>query len=224
MRKGKPAKPRNRKRLVLFAAEGRNRTESLYMRDLARDCASVTLHRSRDASTDPVGMVSGLVEAMGYYGFSAEHGDLAFCLVDFDLSHDKERQVRDALRIAEAHGIRLIISNPCFELWYICHFTANPQALWFKQRPCQGYGEIYPILWQIHGRDIWDPQGAAAGCHKECGEPGAPCHRAWIWQVYLIIRSGNRCPPYPGFHAGMHIFWPALNSRMVSSGRRLPWK
>ena len=146
MRKGKPAKPRNRKRLVLFAAEGRNRTESLYMRDLARDCASVTLHRSRDASTDPVGMVSGLVEAMGYYGFSAEHGDLAFCLVDFDLSHDKERQVRDALRIAEAHGIRLIISNPCFELWYICHFTANPQALWFKQRPCQGYGEIYPIL------------------------------------------------------------------------------
>lgn len=127
MRKGKPAKPRNRKRLVLFAAEGRNRTESLYMRDLARDCASVTLHRSRDASTDPVGMVNGLVEAMGYYGFSAEHGDLAFCLVDFDLSHDKERQVRDALRIAEAHGIRLIISNPCFELWYICHFTANPR-------------------------------------------------------------------------------------------------
>ena len=38
----------------------------------------------------------------------------------------KEKQIQEILKLAEKKNINLIISNPCFELWFICHFTGNP--------------------------------------------------------------------------------------------------
>ena len=118
---------RRRNRLVLFAAEGHNRTETYYLKDFVRDVGGMKLHRSRDASTDPVGMVKGLISTMEDLGFDSREGDLAFCLLDMDCSRDKEKPLQEALRLAKKNEIQKIVSNPCFELWFICHYTSNPR-------------------------------------------------------------------------------------------------
>lgn len=77
--------------------------------------------------TDPVGMVKNLIASMDAFGFDSEYGDIAFCFIDFDCDKGKEPQIREALELATSNNIHLIISNPCFELWYICHFTSSPK-------------------------------------------------------------------------------------------------
>ena len=118
---------RRRNRLIIFAAEGHNKTETIYLKELVNDQGGFKLRKSRDSSTDPIRMVTGLISAMDEYGFSAEDGDLAFCFIDLDLSREKEMQLKKAAPTAEKHGIKLIVSNPCFELWFICHFTDSPK-------------------------------------------------------------------------------------------------
>ena len=130
-RKQQQAKPkagkRTRNRLVLFAAEGHNKTEVNYLRDLAKHIGNIKLIRSHDASTDPIRMVKGLISTMEDTDYDPSIGDLAFCIFDMDCNKDKEKQVLEARRIAQNHGIQLIASNPCFEIWYICHYTSTPK-------------------------------------------------------------------------------------------------
>lgn len=53
-------------------------------------------------------------------------GDLVFCLIDLDLRRDKY----DAYLKAQQRypQIKFIVSNPCFEIWLLYHFTENPKA------------------------------------------------------------------------------------------------
>ncbi|WP_397571443.1 RloB family protein [Schlesneria sp. T3-172] len=48
--------------------------------------------------------------------------DSVWCVFDID---DHPR-VSDAKEMAAANGIRLAISNPCFELWLVLHLTDSP--------------------------------------------------------------------------------------------------
>ncbi|TYB51247.1 RloB domain-containing protein [Nonomuraea sp. PA05] len=45
------------------------------------------------------------------------------CWCVFDVEWPKNHpNLKQAIRLAQEHGIRLAISNPCFELWLILHF------------------------------------------------------------------------------------------------------
>ncbi|MEV8637177.1 RloB family protein [Streptosporangium sp. NPDC051023] len=45
------------------------------------------------------------------------------CWCVFDVEWPKNHpNLREAIRLANDHGIRLAVSNPCFELWLILHF------------------------------------------------------------------------------------------------------
>lgn len=111
----------------IFAAEGHNATETLYLKDLIKNLKGVVFRKAHGNETDPVGMVENLIASMDAYGFDSDYGDFAFCFVDFDRNKEKEQQIREALNLASSNNIHLIISNPCFELWYICHFTSSPK-------------------------------------------------------------------------------------------------
>ena len=112
-----PSKKRTRNKLILFAAEGHNATETLYLRDLIKNINGVVLRKAHGNETDPVGMVENLIASMEAFGFDPEYGDIAFCFIDFDCDKGKEPQIREALELATSNNIHLIISNPCFELW-----------------------------------------------------------------------------------------------------------
>lgn len=128
-RNEKPPRKRTRtqNKLILFAAEGHNATETLYLRDLINNLNGVVLRKAHGNETDPVGMVENLIASMDTFGFDPDYGDLAFCFVDFVHDKGKEQQIKEALELATRSNIHIIISNPCFELWYICHFTSSPK-------------------------------------------------------------------------------------------------
>lgn len=52
------------------------------------------------------------------------------CWCVFDVEWPKHHpRLPETLELAEAHGIRLAISNPCFELWLILHFEDQSSFL-----------------------------------------------------------------------------------------------
>ena len=63
--------------------------------------------------------------------------DEIFCVVDID-DHPR-RQLQDAIQKARDNGLKLIISNPCFEYWYVLHFEKTGGS--YTNRP-----ELYKKL------------------------------------------------------------------------------
>lgn len=55
---------------------------------------------------------------------STDHYAEVFVVVDVDDFHDHNR----AQRICKEHGIRLVISNPCFEVWLVDHVRSCPES------------------------------------------------------------------------------------------------
>ena len=54
--------------------------------------------------------------------FNSELGDVAFAFVDHDLKPEKDTAIASAEAIlADTEG-QLIVSNPCFEIWFLTHF------------------------------------------------------------------------------------------------------
>lgn len=127
-RKRRGHETRTRKPIVFVAVEGRrNKTERYYLKALVEDCRKISIKIVPDSSTDAVGMAESLVLSMNENDFSSEGGDLAFCLIDQDCLKEKDSEIAKAERIAKQNGFQLIVSNPCFELWFLCHFIKSPK-------------------------------------------------------------------------------------------------
>lgn len=130
MAKGYRAKVRNahnrkRRPVILVMAEGRNKTETMYFNDLRRECGQPIRFVSRHY-TDPVKMVEALLEEYEKQELSFELGDMGYCLLDSDCDPAKNSQIAKADRIAAAGDtVKVLVSSPCFEIWFLCHFTAS---------------------------------------------------------------------------------------------------
>ncbi|MFC4190557.1 MULTISPECIES: RloB family protein [Streptomyces] len=48
--------------------------------------------------------------------------DQVWCVIDVE-APTPHSSLSDALRLAERHGIEVALTNPCFELWILLHFT-----------------------------------------------------------------------------------------------------
>ena len=60
--------------------------------------------------------------------------DELWCVVDTD-----EFDIAKAARMADELGVRLVVSNPCFELWLLLHFADHRGA-------ARSYQELRPML------------------------------------------------------------------------------
>lgn len=117
---------RKRKKIVFIATEGKNKTEKLYFKKFNSD--KVQIRFAKGGSTDPVSMVSELLSECKDMGFDSEAGDVAYCVLDSDFAVTKNNQLALADKKAEANEISLIVSSPCFEIWYLCHFDYSTKA------------------------------------------------------------------------------------------------
>ena len=127
MKQGYVAKKRNtgtrkRRRIVLLAVEGKNKTETNYFRGFDSKDTKIVFASGND--TDPINMANSLVEDYKLNDLDDELGDAAFCVVDGDVSKTREKQVLEADRIVQKIG-SVIVSNPCIEVWFLCHFTPS---------------------------------------------------------------------------------------------------
>ncbi len=58
---------------------------------------------------------------MEHEGFNVENGDFAYCV--FDIDQNTESNFQEARKLAASKGVILCPSNPCFEVWYLLHFS-----------------------------------------------------------------------------------------------------
>ena len=101
---------------------------ALKQEPVVRDSASVNLRTDLNASgAVPLTLVRAAVTAQ--LRSSEEQGEIdeVWCLFDVE-APKKHPNLREARRIAQAGGVRLAISNPCFELWLALHFES--QTAW----------------------------------------------------------------------------------------------
>ena len=183
--KQRGTKTRKRKRLVLFAAEGHNKTERNYIKGLKQDFPDFEFRMARDSSTDPLGMVRSLIKEKKELGFSDESGDLAFCFIDADCCKEKDAQIAEAEKEAKKNGIMIIFSNPCIELWYLCHFTANPKDFHTSQKMkselakfISGYTESRDDIYRMLKPRINDAINNAKSLEERCLNRGYRMHTA----------------------------------------------
>lgn len=128
MSRGGNGPPRRRvsaaalRRELLVFVEGLQ-TEEMYLVDWHRryrDQVRVTIDPYR---AGPLQLVERAVEAQRAEAYDARRGrgrahDQIWCVFD----RDEHPNFESAVDLAARHGIRLAMSNPCIELWFLLHF------------------------------------------------------------------------------------------------------
>ena len=54
---------------------------------------------------------------------------MAFCTIDTDTDKSKQVQIDRAFKLADKNNIKLLLSNPCFEIWFLQHFRYSTKYL-----------------------------------------------------------------------------------------------
>jgi hypothetical protein len=120
--------PRRASRRTILLYCGADRTEPDYFNGFKATLrASAVTVKVRQEGVDPVRLVRA---AAGYRDRHRDEYDQVWCVVDVD-QFDLDAAVAEARR----HGIRLAVSNPCFELWLLLHH-ADCRA------HCSGYPDL----------------------------------------------------------------------------------
>ena len=120
-RKKRDAGNRKRKGVILVVAEGRNKTETNYLK--VWNGKNYVIRFVTDTATDPVNMINALKKEYDSKELDPDLGDMAFCLVDHDCLESKDVAIMKADKLAANYGFKVLVSNPCFEVWYLCHYT-----------------------------------------------------------------------------------------------------
>jgi RloB-like protein len=110
-------------RQILVFVEGA-RTEDGYFKHWGRLCRdNVLVQIDEFTGADPFSLVQRAVETQKQElmderrGRGAAHGEI-WCVFDVD-AHPK---LAEAIQLAERNDIKLAVSHPCFELWFVLHF------------------------------------------------------------------------------------------------------
>ena len=133
--RGSPKQPLRPQVIVVTEGE---KTEPQYINEFLR------IHRTPNVwvertGFDPQGVVEKAIELKRGLG----RGARARVWAVFD--RDEHLRFEEALQLAQQHGIRVAVSNPCFELWAVFHYqdhaapidTRNCQRL--LARLCESY-------------------------------------------------------------------------------------
>ena len=119
---------RQRKPVMFLSLEGNNRTEKLYLQSLNEDYGEkFALNYTSGHETDLRNMWKALHELIRD-SFSPEDGDKAYCLCDCDYESYKLERIKEIKQEARRSHAKLIVSNPCFELWFLNHFRYSTKS------------------------------------------------------------------------------------------------
>jgi hypothetical protein len=132
---GPPVTLRGRRRIVIFT-EGEI-TEPIYLRHVARPYAERTIVTVQPINESPLQIVRTAAR-------ERDRDEEAWCVFD----KDTHTNVREAIQLAERKQIRVGLSVPCVELWFLLHVhdqrghlesrdavAAVRDALGFEKRP-----------------------------------------------------------------------------------------
>lgn len=113
---------RHRKPIMLITAEGKNKTEKQYYLSFQEQHGKYVIrYVGAGLDTDPEGLLKTMRNAWERNELFDNNGDKAYIVLDMDCSPEKINLV-SALQKKDKN-IRFIISNPCFEVWFILHYV-----------------------------------------------------------------------------------------------------
>ncbi|MCR5100132.1 MAG: RloB family protein [Butyrivibrio sp.] len=116
-------KQRKTKPVYLVIAEGRNKTETLYLSNFQKQGNNYSLRFAKAGSkTDAESLYKTMCAKWKELELSSEKGDLGFIILDIDNDQQKADMVRNLIRKNDNMSIKFIISNPTFEIWFLIHF------------------------------------------------------------------------------------------------------
>lgn len=113
---------RERKKLVVVGTEGKNKTEELYLRQFEKKHTQYHFIFSTGNYTDPIQIVKDTIKKAKKENLYYKSGDLAVSVFDMDLNLSKQEQLCIAKELGEKNHVKLVTSNPCFEVWFLEHF------------------------------------------------------------------------------------------------------
>jgi hypothetical protein len=118
-----PRKERIRKplRKIVIVCEGKE-TEINYFEGLKTRNSGVDIIPVHGKCTDPKNIVLFAEERMDYkWSIDLDEGDCVCCVYDVDENVDSV--LKDTYEHATAKKIKIVMSNPCFELWFLLHYA-----------------------------------------------------------------------------------------------------
>lgn len=136
-------KKRKQNPTILIICEGKD-TETIYLENFNSKYTKVDVRiadrnskvKNKGRATDPENLVKKAIEIQNKdYDINEKDGDRVWCVFDVDINYNNNNavqskidEIQKAKILSNKNHIRLGISNPCFELWYLMHFeytTAN---------------------------------------------------------------------------------------------------
>jgi hypothetical protein len=175
---------------ILIVCEG-EKTEYHYFRDFrSKEHARLLEIDIVHSDSDPLSVVNFALQRKTEADERAvrmhddnERIDEIWCVVDVDDHAGLDR----AIQAASNDGIKLAISNPCFELWVLLHFREQNALLRAKaaksacRKDIPGYDGQVPFerLWEkyqlaVHRATNLDKK------HQGKPKPGNPCTRVYL--------------------------------------------
>lgn len=126
------SRKRRIKPVVLIVTEG-SKTEPGYFNHFRTRQKNVNVqvvgNRTSAGETDYNSLIRKAKEYQDKYDLSSADGDTVWIVADADVNYNnpnpiekKNMELLHARKLAEQKGMEMIISNPCFELWYLLHF------------------------------------------------------------------------------------------------------
>jgi len=111
---------RKPERKVVIVCEG-EKTEINYFNGFKTRGSGVEIIPIHGKCTDPKSIVSYAEERMYCkWSIDLEEGDGVWCA--FDVDENKNQTIKDTCEHAKAKDIKIALSNPSFELWFLLHY------------------------------------------------------------------------------------------------------
>lgn len=139
----KLSKKRKPNPIIVIICEGKD-TETTYFENFNSKYTKVDIRivdkgskgKNKGKATDPENLIKKAVMIKNTcYNLEEKDGDRVWCIFDVDINYNNNNaiqskidEIQKAKILSDKNRIRLGISNPCFELWYLLHFeytTAN---------------------------------------------------------------------------------------------------
>jgi hypothetical protein len=175
------------------------RTEDLYLthwKRIHRATISVDVDTTKTAPLSVVRHAIELKDRERSRGSRRRHEahDEIWCMFDVD----EHPNLDEALSLARAHDIRVALSNPCVELWFLLHFKEQSAFIdrHEVQRACErllGCGKVLSsaALYDLHGRH--DEAVARAQAltkrHEAAGSRSDENPSSNVWELIDRIRD-----------------------------------
>ncbi len=120
-KKKRNTETRKQKPVILIVAEGENVTESQYFKAFQKQNPKCNIRLALAKHvTDPEGMLKAIQVRWKELDLDARKGDKAYIVLDLDCDQNKAALIRKIQK--NSKEAQFIISNPCFEVWFLLHF------------------------------------------------------------------------------------------------------